>query len=100
MNVFRRIWDWVISIPKDKLLHACAGTLLVLYGFVLAFLGLAFWPSFIVGNAVAVAALWAKGVYDAFHGEGHSVEWADFAYGCLGVAAVDVALLLLAVVVA
>ncbi len=66
----KKIWAWIVSIPSDKLLHDYAGALI------------------------------AKEVYDYLKPEGHSVEAADIGFGIFGILKVDVALLILAFVIA
>ena len=90
-----KIWNWIVSIPKDKLLHDYAGELIALYTFAVVFLVGSYWCAFIVANAVAVLALLGKGLYDYLHPESQSVELADFAYGVFGILKTDVALLLI-----
>lgn len=96
----KKIWAWIVSIPSDKLLHDYAGALIALYTFAVFFLFLKFWPTFAVANGVALLALIAKEVYDYLKPEGHSVEAADIGFGIFGILKVDVALLILAFVIA
>lgn len=90
-----KIWNWIVSIPKDKLLHDYAGDLIATYSFVICLLFLAFWPAAIIANVLAVLALLGKGVYDYFHPATQSVEIADFLYGVFGVIKFDIALVIL-----
>lgn len=91
----RKIWNWIVSIPKDKLLHDYAGALICLYAFAVAFRFLAFWPAFIIGNAAALFALMAKEIYDAYHPETETAELKDFLFGVFGAVKVDIALLVM-----
>ena len=102
-NLIKKIWNWIISIPQDKLLHDYAGALIDLFCFAIMFriLGLcccphkaAFWWSYGVANALALAALVAKEIYDSKHKEGHSAEWQDIAYGVFGMVKIDICLLI------
>lgn len=92
---FKKVYAWVVSTPKDKLLHDYAGALIALYTFVLLFLFLPYWPSFIAANGVAFIALAAKEAYDAAHPDTHSAECQDVVYSLFGVLKVDIALLIL-----
>ena len=103
MNIFKKIWNWIVSIPQDKLLHDYAGALIDLYGFAIFFklliwctVAKPFWWAFLAGNVIALGALIGKEIYDAKHREdGHSVEWKDILYGVFGMVKVDLAILLL-----
>ena len=95
IEILKKIWAWVVSIPQDKLLHDYAGALVCLYGFAVVFTFAPFWWAFCIGNLLAVAALGLKEWYDWKHPEGHSVEWKDVAFGLFGVAKVDLSLLLI-----
>lgn len=94
MSVFKQIWNWIVSIPQDKLLHDYAGALICLFVFAVLFRLLPIWACFIVADIVAVAALALKELYDSKH-QGHSVETADFLYGLFGLAKINIALLIM-----
>lgn len=94
IEILKKIWAWVVSIPQDKLLHDYAGALITLFGFVVAFLLLPFWWAFGVADLLAVVALVCKEWFDSRH-EGHSVELADVLWGLFGMGKVDLALLIL-----
>ena len=92
---FKKVYAWVVSTPKDKLQHDYAGALIALYTFVLLFLFLPYWPSFIAANSVSFITLVAKEAYDAAHPDTHSAECQDASYWLFGVLKVDIALLIL-----
>ena len=102
MSWIKKIWNWIVSIPKDKLLHDYAGALINLFVFALAFrlIGLVIpkplWWAFAIGNVVAIGALVIKEIYDAKHKEeGHSFEWKDILYGLFGVLKIDLAIIIM-----
>ena len=97
--LIKKIWNWIVSIPNDKLLHDYAAALITLFIFAFVFLMLKFWPSFAIANGVAVLALVGKELYDFLKPEGHSVELADIGFGVFGILKVDLALLILAITV-
>lgn len=102
----RKIWNWIVSIPKDKLLHAYAGTLAVLYSMaavlfvfgVLSLFGIyrsvfpVYWWVLAFADIVAVCALILKELYDAEHPDGHSVETGDIVFGLGGILLADIPL--------
>lgn len=101
-NFFKKIWNWIISIPQDKLLHDYAGALINLFTFSIFFRILGwmivkpFWWAFLIGNVIALLALIGKEIYDSKHKEeGHSVEWKDILYGVFGIVKIDIALLIM-----
>ena len=53
------------------------------------------WLCFAVADAVALAALILKEVYDSKHKESHSVETLDILYGVFGIAKVNIAFLIM-----
>lgn len=93
VEILKKIWNWIVSIPKDKLLHDYAGELIAMYFFaVLIWLG--FWRALGFSNLVAICFLVGKEVWDYFHPAGHSVEWKDVLWGMFGIAKFDVAALI------
>jgi hypothetical protein len=93
VEILKKIWRWIVSIPQDKLLHDYAGELISMYFFAfLIFLG--FWKALLIADLVAACALVGKEVYDYFHPDGHSVEWKDVVFGLFGVLKFDVAALI------
>ncbi len=99
IDFFKKVWNWIVSIPKDKLLHDYAACLIALFAFAV-FLFLGCWRSMVVANIVSVAALIGKGVYDAFHPGSQSVEGEDFLYGLFGIAKFDCAAVIICLFVA
>lgn len=95
-DILKKLWNWVISITADKLLHDYVAALITLYAFVLLYIICPFWTAFALADAVAVLALLGKELYDYLKPEGHTVEAADVAYGLFGILKVDVALIILA----
>ena len=94
----KAIWNWIVSIPKDKLLHDYAAALICLFSFAIAYRFLSLlWACFAIADGVAVLALCLKELYDFRHPEGHSVEAADILYGLFGLLKVNIALLIMLV---
>ena len=95
-DIIKKIWNWIISIPQDKLLHDYAAALICLFCFAILYrCTVPFWWAFGISDAVALLALIAKEVYDYLKPEGHSVELADIAYGMFGVLKIDLALIIM-----
>lgn len=92
-NLFKKIWNWIVTIPNDKLLHDYAGALICLFTFAVLFRFFPIWLCFIIADIVATIALGLKELYDFKHPSGHSVEAADFYYGLFGIIKVNIALL-------
>ena len=92
-NLFKKIWNWIVTIPNDKLLHDYAGALICLFTFAVLFRFLPIWLCFVIADIVAAIALGLKELYDFKHPEGHSVEPMDFYYGLFGIMKVNLALL-------
>jgi hypothetical protein len=99
-NILKKIWAWIVSIPKDKLLHDYAANLITVYTFAVLIIFCNYWPAFALANAAGIVALLAKELYDYLRPEGHSVEIADIGYGVFGILKADAALLLLGIVLA
>ena len=91
-NLIKKIWNWIVSIPHDKLLHLLGGLLVNAYSFGVAYRVIPFWWSILVGLVVALVVLIGKEVYDSKHGG--SVEIADVLYGLGGVLLIDLALII------
>lgn len=89
IDFLKKIWAWIISIPQDKLLHYNAIDLVASFSFAIFFLFLAYWPAFGWANLVAAVFAIGKEVYDAFHPDGHSVEWKDLVADFAGLLKVD-----------
>lgn len=95
-DLIKKIWNWIVSIPKDKLLHDYAAALITLFLFAILYrFTVPFWVSFWISSAVALAALIGKEVYDYLRPEGHSVEICDILYGCFGIIKIDLALIIM-----
>jgi len=95
IEFLKKIWNWIVSIPQDKLLHDYAGALICLFSFAILFrCTVPFWWSLLIAIVVAVLFLIGKEVYDYFKKEGHSVELADILYGLFGVVKVAIALII------
>ena len=95
--VLRKAWNWLVSIPQDKLLHDYAGNLICIYFFAVFAIFMRYWNAMAVANIVAVLVLICKEIYDKLHPETHTAECADVAYGLFGVLKADIAILLLAI---
>lgn len=90
----KKIWDWIVNIPQDKLLHFDAGAFINLFSFAVLYRFCPVWLAMVLAALVAVVALAVKELYDAHH-PGHSVELADFLWGLFGTAVVNVAFLIM-----
>lgn len=93
LDFLKKIWNFICSIPSDKLLHFIAGLLINLFVVALMTKCAPVWLSFLVGNVITVSILALKEYYDSKHKE-HSVELWDFLYGCIGALIADVGLLI------
>lgn len=94
-KLLKKIWNWIVSIPKDKLLHDYASLLIAMFSYAILFrIGVPKWWCFGTANALALAALIAKEIYDSKH-EGHSVEFKDILWGCFGILKWDAAALIM-----
>ncbi len=89
----RKIWTWVVSIPHDKLLHYSSEDMVASLAFAVIFLFTPFWDAFGWANLVAICFGVGKELYDAFHPEGHSVEWKDLVADLAGLVKVDIFLI-------
>lgn len=95
MNIIKRIWNWIISIPQDKLLHFIAGLLIMMYSCALFSLFLHNGIALLVGNAIGLLALIAKEIYDGINKDGHTVEFKDILAGVVGMLLADIPLALI-----
>lgn len=89
MSWLKKIWNWIVSIPHDKLLHLLAGLLINAYSLGIAYRIVPFWWAVLIGFVFALVVLILKEVYDRHHGG--SVEVMDVVYGLIGVALIDIA---------
>ena len=94
-DFLKRLWNFIVSIPQDKLLHLEAGDTITLYSFALLLIFLPFWRCLVCANIVAAVFIIGKEVYDALHPDGHSVECKDVLAGIAGVVKVDIALVII-----
>ena len=95
IDLFKKIWNWIVSIPQDKLLHDYAGALICLFFFAIFFRFCPVWLCFTLADILAVSALALKEIYDAHHREDQTPEIADFLWGLFGVVKVNLALLIM-----
>lgn len=95
MKILKAIWNWIVSIPQDKLLHDYAGALICLFVFAPLYRFCPVWLCFTLADIVAVAVLALKELYDAHHREDQTPEIADFLWGLFGVAKINIALLIM-----
>ena len=93
--LFHIILNLIISIPSDKLLHFIGGALVCLFSFAIAYRFLPLWACFAIADGAAISALLLKELYDHLHPEGHSVEWKDVLAGTVGMAVINIALLIM-----
>ena len=92
----RKIWEFIVSIPADKWMHFCAGAGIDLFSFVILYRFVPCWLAFVLSIILALVALFGKEIYDYHHSqEGHSVEVMDIVAGMIGVALVNIALLIM-----
>lgn len=94
-NLIKRIYNWIVSIPKDKLLHDYAGELIAMFSFAILFRFLPFWWVFGISNAIALLFLIGKEIYDSKHHGEQSAEIADILWGIFGAVKWDIAALIL-----
>lgn len=92
--LLKKLWNWIVSIPQDKLLHEKYGALICLFIFAILYRFSPVWLCFVVSDIVAVSVLALKELYDAHHA-GHSVEIKDFLWGCWGAFKVNLAFLIM-----
>lgn len=90
----KKIWNWIVNIPKDKLLHFDAAAFIDLYSFAVLYRFCPVWLAVTLADMLGVIALALKELYDAHH-EDHSVELDDFLWGMIGIFVVNVALLIM-----
>lgn len=95
INLLKRIWGWITSIPYDKLLHEKFGALITLFTFAVTYRFCVLWVCFLVADLAAIFILWCKEAYDYFHPESHSAEFSDVLWGIIGMAVVNAALLIM-----
>ena len=94
-EILKQIWNWIVSIPQDKLLHDYAALLIAMFSYAVLFrFGVPKWWCFGISNALALAALIGKEIYDSKHA-GHDVEIADVLWGCFGILKWDIAALIM-----
>lgn len=93
-DLIKKIWNWIVSIPQDKLLHEKWGAMICAFVFAIFFRFSPVWLCFVVADIISIGALALKELYDAQH-SGHSVELADFLWGCWGVAKVNIVFLIM-----
>ena len=95
MDFIKKIWNWIVSIPQDKLLHDYVAALICLFSFAILFrCTFPFWWCILVADTLAIAALVAKEIYDHIKKEGHSAEFADIMWGLFGIAKMNLALII------
>ena len=93
-NFLHKIWDFVVNIPKDKLLHYIMGLILLEYSFAPLCRIAPIWLAMVIANMFALVVLFLKELYDFKHPESHSVEVMDIVYGMAGIITGDIALLI------
>lgn len=83
-NLINKIFNFIVNIPKDKLLHYIA--CYVISHTIISIIFAIFHPSYggcVIGFCSGVVIAMCKEIYDSKH-EDHSSEFLDFIYGCLG----------------
>ena len=96
MKILKAIWNWIVSIPQDKLLHDYAGALICLFSFAILFrCTVPFWWCVLIADIITIAALICKEVYDYKKKEGHSVELADVLWGLFGMVKMNIAVMIM-----
>lgn len=91
-DLIKKILDWIANIPHDKLLHMDMGQLIDLYSIAIVFRFVGLWWGLLIGWAIATALLVFKEIYDSKN-KG-SVEVADVLWGEVGIALIDIALII------
>ena len=95
-NLLKKLWDWVVSVPQDKLLHYIFGEIINLFSLVIFVHFMPLWAAVLTADAIAAAFLIGKEIYDSKHREeGHSVELNDIIAGLFGILTINLAMLLL-----
>lgn len=90
-KLLKAIWNWLITIPYDKLWHGVVGAVVALFVFAICFrFYLPVWLCFVIADGAALAALVLKEIYDRTH-SGHSAEWGDILAGSIGMLIVNAA---------
>ena len=95
IEFLKRAWVWIVSIPQDKLLHYCIVELAASLVFAAFFIFADFWAAFAWANVIAGFFSIGKEITDMLNPEEHSAEWADLAADFVGLAKVDIIILLL-----
>lgn len=93
-NLIKKIWNWIVSIPQDKLLHDYAGLLIAMFVFAICYRFCPVLTAGAISNSVALFVLIGKEIYDSRH-EGHTVEAKDILWGCFGILKFDLAALIM-----
>lgn len=95
-DLIKKIWNWIVSIPQDKLLHDYAAALICMFFFAICYRFCPVWLCFVLADIIAIVALVLKELYDFKHQEeGHSFEIADLFWGCFGILKVNIAFLIM-----
>jgi hypothetical protein len=95
-RLFKKLWNWIVSVPQDKLLHYIFGEIINLFSLVIFVHFMPLWAAFLAADAFAIAFLVGKEIYDSKHSEeGHSVELNDILAGLFGILTINLAMLLL-----
>lgn len=94
-NFLKKLWNWIVSVPQDKLLHYIFGEIINLFSLVIFVHFMPLWAAVLTADAIAAAFLIGKEIYDSKHREeGHSVELNDIIAGLLGVLTINIAALI------
>ena len=94
MSIIKKLINWIVSIPSDKLLHFIAGAGVNLYSFAIAYRIHPTSLLMILSALITITVLVAKELYDLSH-EGHSFEWLDIVAGIVGIVLTDGAMMVM-----
>ena len=95
VEILKAIWNWIVSIPQDKLLHEKFGALIALFVFAFFYRFAPVWACFIVADILSLSAIVLKEIYDEKHPDGHSVELGDVLWGSFGILEVNIAFIIM-----
>lgn len=95
-NIIKKIWNCIVSIPKDKILHSYAAELICMFSFALLFrLITPLWLLLLIADGIALAFLIGKEIYDSYHSDTQTKELGDILAGLRGIGYFNLAALIM-----